>query len=92
MAGCKICGAPHVTCGPPSTVVPVDQRIQEREGPTVALKRYTVPVQVGRNITETVMKLTPAEAERLGGKEITTKARTPQNKQRTPANKSTKTE
>lgn len=56
------CGAPGASCGPPSTSVPFD-RIEEAAmgGP---LRKYRVTTGSG---VETVMKLNPADAERLGG-------------------------
>ena len=65
------------------------------------LKRYEVKVQTGRNTVDTIMKLTPDEAERIGAKEYVKdgakpgtsrapKGRTAANKSRTPRNKSSK--
>lgn len=57
----------------------------------MALKRYEVALKVGRHTTKTVLKLTEAEAERLGGVEVKPAAKQAavQNKKRTPANKGT---
>lgn len=56
------CGTPGASCGPPSTSVPFDH-IEEAAmgGP---LRKYRVTTGSG---VETVMKLNPADAERLGG-------------------------
>lgn len=64
------------------------------------LKRYEVQVRTGRNTVDTIMKLTPEEAERLGATEYVksgkpstarpAKGRTPANKARTPRNKASK--
>lgn len=66
------------------------------------LKRYAVQVQSGRNVVDTILKLTPEEAERLGGTEYVkggkppsgrtraAKSRTTASKPRTPRNKATK--
>lgn len=47
------------------------------------LKRYTVNVRSGRSDVETIMKLTPEEADRLGAVEY----EKPKAKQAAPANK-----
>ncbi|MGK9222064.1 MULTISPECIES: hypothetical protein [unclassified Microbacterium] len=87
MGTCKICGAQHASCGPRTTVVPVDERIETREATDMALKRYNVKLRTGRHETETVMKLTPDEAKRLGATEVK-QAAAPANKARTaPKNK-----
>ena len=65
------------------------------------LKRYTVTVKSGRNEVETILKLTPEEAQRLGGTEYVkdsaapkratrAKSRTATSKPRTPRNKAVK--
>lgn len=56
------CGAENATCGPPSSVVPVDQLIEEVPAVSGPLKKY----RVTRGGVETVMKLSDADAERLG--------------------------
>ncbi|WP_156759992.1 hypothetical protein [Microbacterium karelineae] len=88
MGTCKVCGAAHASCGPRTTTVPVDLRIESQEHNDMALKKYVV--RVGRHNVETVMKLTPDEAKRLGAKEHQTpanKARQPKNKSRTATEK-----
>lgn len=56
------CGAEDATCGPPSSVVPVDQLIEEVPAVSGPLKKY----RVTRNGVETLMKLSDADAKRLG--------------------------
>lgn len=56
------CGAENATCGPPSNVVPVDQLIEEVAAVSGPLKKYLVT----RGGVQTVMKLSDADAERLG--------------------------
>jgi hypothetical protein len=56
------CGAENATCGPPSSVVPVDQLIEEVAAVSGPLKKY----RVTRGGVETVMKLSDADAARLG--------------------------
>jgi hypothetical protein len=56
------CGAANAACGPPSDVVPVDQRIEEVAAVSGPLKKY----RVKRGGVETVMKLNEADAARLG--------------------------
>lgn len=56
------CGAQDATCGPPSDVVPVDQRIEEVAVVSGPLQKY----KVVRGGVETVMKLNDADAKRLG--------------------------
>jgi hypothetical protein len=56
------CGAANAACGPPSDVVPVDQRIEEVAAVSGPLKKY----RVKRGGVETVMKLNDADAKRLG--------------------------
>lgn len=56
------CGAANAACGPPSDVVPVDQRIEEVAAVSGPLKKY----RVKRGGVETVMKLNDADAARLG--------------------------
>ncbi len=56
------CGAMDATCGPPSDVVPVDQRIEEVAAVSGPLKKY----RVKRGSFVTVMKLNEADAKRLG--------------------------
>lgn len=60
--GCPVCHEAHASCGPPSGSVPVDvpEEAAVTSGP---LKRYTVTF----NGTVTTMKLSQADAERLGG-------------------------
>lgn len=66
----------------------------------MALKRYRVQVQSGRSMVDTILKLTPEEAQRIGATEYvkepltpkqgvksrtaTVKPRTPRNKAATP--------
>ncbi|MFI5685900.1 hypothetical protein [Streptomyces sp. NPDC051636] len=56
------CGAENATCGPPSSVVPVDQLIEEVAAVSGPLKKY----KVVRGGVETVMKLSDDDAKRLG--------------------------
>lgn len=56
------CGAENATCGSPSSVVPVDQFIEEVPAVSGPLKKY----RVTRNGVETVMKLSDDDAKRLG--------------------------
>lgn len=56
------CGAENATCGPPSNVVPVDQLIEEVAAVSGPLKKY----RVTRGGVQTVMKLSDADAARLG--------------------------
>lgn len=56
------CGAENATCGPPSTVVPVDQLLEEVAAVSGPLKKY----RVTRGGVATVMKLSDADAARLG--------------------------
>lgn len=65
---CKICGAPHANCGPPTTVIPVDERVALRkEGAVGDLKRYEVqiPGRHGKTTTTTLL-LSDEDAERQG--------------------------
>lgn len=62
MAQCRICGAQHASCGPVSTVVPVDHRAERREGDTMTLKRYETTI----NGHKTTLLLSPEEAKRQG--------------------------
>lgn len=57
------CGAQHAACGPPSDVVPVDQRIEEVAVVGGPLKKYRVRTSSG---AESVVKYNAADAERLG--------------------------
>ena len=61
MAKCLICGAPHSSCGPSSTAVPVDLNV-ERKVPTVGNKRYPVTIRG----TETVLLLSDEDAKKQG--------------------------
>lgn len=56
------CGAEHAACGPPSTAVPVDERMEVAAvgGP---LKKYRV---VSAHGVETTMKLNEADAQQRG--------------------------
>jgi hypothetical protein len=56
------CGAENAACGPPSDVVPADQLIEEVAAVSGPLKKY----RVMRNGFETVMKLSDADAAKLG--------------------------
>lgn len=101
MAKCKVCGAPHRSCGPSTTVIPVDERIETREQGDMSLKRYTITS--GRRGEHTVtVKLSDDEAKRLGvfdqsapsegkpaAKKAPAKTSTPR-KARTPRNKAAK--
>lgn len=58
------CGAANAACGPPSSVVPVDQIIEEVAAVSGPLKKYRVRTQNG---VDTVMKLSDADAEKLRG-------------------------
>lgn len=59
---CPLCTAAGHSCGGPSGVVPVDERI-ERSNPTMTdLKRYNVTV----NGHQTVMQLTAEKAKAMG--------------------------
>lgn len=88
MAKCKVCGAPHKACGPRTTVIPVDERIEHRKQGDMSLQRYNV--QSGRRGEHTItVKLTEAEAKRLGATPVDKKAaKAPANKSRTAANTS----
>lgn len=95
MAKCKVCGAPHKACGPSTTVIPVDERIETRERGDMSLKRYRM--KSGRRGEHTItVKLSDADAKRLGAEPIdgspekSTKAAKPANKSRTAANKTAK--
>jgi hypothetical protein len=79
-------------------VIPVDERIQTREQGDMNLKRYTI--QTGRRGEHiTTVKLTEAEAKRVGARPIdaeqkatkpaANKARTPRNKAAKPATSKT---
>lgn len=92
MAKCKVCGEPHKACGPSTTVIPVDERIETREQGDMSLKRYRM--KSGRRGEHTItVKLSDADAKRLGAEPIdgnpekSTKAAKPANKSRTAANK-----
>lgn len=56
------CGAENAACGPPSDVVPADQLIEEVAAVSGPLKKYNVT----RNGFKTVMKLSDADAAKLG--------------------------
>lgn len=77
---CPICTTPQCTCGPPTTTVPVDQRLEEAG--VGALREYTVTV----NGIETVMNLNEDDAKRLGG--TPTETAEPEQKRRTASDKS----
>jgi hypothetical protein len=65
VAGCPVCGSHHAACGPATTVIGVDQNIVE--APAVGeLREYAVVV----NGFDTVMNLSEADAERLGGRPV----------------------
>lgn len=57
------CGAENAACGPPSDVVPVDERIEEVAAVGGPLKKYRVTSPTG---VETVMKLNTTDAEARG--------------------------
>lgn len=84
VGSCKLCGAPHSTCGPASTAVPVDQRIERRES-IVGVKRYETTV----NGTETILLLSDEDAKAVGLKVAaeSKSAAKPANKSRTAQNK-----
>ena len=89
MATCKVCGAPHRSCGPSTTVIPVDERVTSRKKDLMSLQRYTISTG-RRGEHTTVVKLTEAEAKRLGAIPVDgdeKKSTTPSNKARTPSNK-----
>lgn len=65
MARCAVCGDKHAACGPPTTVIPVDERFTRRDPDVGALKKYEVTVD-GRHPHKTTLKLSDAEAERMG--------------------------
>lgn len=93
MARCKICGAAHSVCGPATTVIPVDERIENRKQGDMSLQRYTIATGRRGEHTTTV-KLTEAEAKRVGATPVggEKKAAKPaSNKARTPRNKTGKT-
>lgn len=93
MAKCKVCGAPHKACGPSTTVIPVDERIETREQGDMSLKRYRM--KSGRRGEHTItVKLSDVDAKRLGAEPIdgapekaAKAAKAPANKSRTAANK-----
>ena len=86
MAKCKVCGAPHKACGPSTTVIPIDERIQSRKQGDMSLKRYTI--QSGRRGEHTItVKLTEEEAKRVGATTLEKTGKPASNKARTPANK-----
>lgn len=58
--GCLVCGAAHSTCGEPTTIVPIDQRVTERTAQMGKLKWYDNPNGRGR------LKLSDAAAARMG--------------------------
>lgn len=60
MRVCPVCGAGHASCGGPTTVIPVDDRIKEKTR-MGTLKRYPNPDYPGSFI-----KLNDADAARLG--------------------------
>lgn len=68
MGKCIVCGASHASCGPQTTVTPVDERMTERGSP-VALKKYRVTVENRRSTHETIMLLPEDEAARIGAVE-----------------------
>lgn len=95
MAKCKVCGAPHKACGPSTTVIPVDERIESREQGDMSLKRYRM--KSGRRGEHTItVKLSDEEAKRLGAEPVdgapakAKAAKAPANKSRTAANKTAK--
>ena len=61
---CRICGAPHVNCGPVSTVVPLSLDIVTMRGPYAMtdLKEYSY---INNGVVVTA-KLTADDAKRLG--------------------------
>lgn len=63
VAGRCPCRTQHAACGPPSTSIPIDQRMEVAAvgGP---LQKYRVVMPNG---VETVMKLNATDAERYGG-------------------------
>lgn len=62
MAACKVCGAPHVTCGPPSASLVAIPTYRKSEESNVALHEYHQNI---RGIDTTVL-LSDEDAERAG--------------------------
>lgn len=85
---CKVCGAPHRACGPSTsgTVVPIDTRLRTKENTVGELKPYDVVVP-GRHEHKTTLMLSDEDARAQGLLEEKA-APKPQNKARTPRNKS----
>ncbi len=65
---CPVCGARHAVCGPASPVVPVDlpTTIPTTRG-TPVMKKYRTTI----NNTETILKLSDADAKAWEGAELT---------------------
>lgn len=61
MARCKLCGAPHSSCGPATTVVPIDHKVTRKED-GMTLNRYETTV----NGNHTTLLLSDEDAKRLG--------------------------
>ncbi|MFC5992944.1 hypothetical protein ACFQE5_01815 [Pseudonocardia hispaniensis] len=82
--GCPVCGAPHAACGPATTTVGVDERIEEMV--MSELREYHVTV----NGHDTVMNLNEQDAARLGGTPVDAASASagPEEKARAAANKS----
>ena len=58
---CLVCGAAHASCGPKTTVVPIDQRTKEPSKMAGPLKKYPNPARAGA-----FLKLSDEDAKRLG--------------------------
>lgn len=89
MDKCAICGMAHASCGPRTTVVPIDERIALRKGDGMAdLKNYRVKVATrGDRFVETTLLLSDEDAKRQGlsEKDLVTSKPAPANKAATPA-------
>jgi hypothetical protein len=61
VARCKLCGAPHSSCGPATTVVPIDHNVTKK-GDAMTLNRYETTV----NGNHTTLLLSDEDAKRMG--------------------------
>lgn len=57
---CPVCGVAACACGPATTVIPIDERIRDRERMS-GLKKYPNPAKAGA-----FLRLNDADAKRLG--------------------------
>jgi len=84
VAKCAVCGTQHATCGPRTTVVPIDSAVAERkEGAMSDLKRYAVEIPGRGGPKRTSMLLSDEDAKRQGllGNKVTAAGKTqPSNK------------